>query len=715
MSKQRNFTRTAIVVALSAIFPASVAYAEDEVEALINPNTAEVAFKLPYTDKINPLYRQYNGVNHKGLNGNVDIDVVNRVDDVWFKLKAENLGLSTQEFGVSYEKQGDWAIGLNYNQIPRYNPYEVWTAVSGADTNTIRQPDIASTDAAQNNPNLKSLTLKTERDITTLTASKYLLDGLKFSFSFKNEDKTGVRMDGVRGSSSSATTYSGFLFAPEPINQNHKQFEAVLDYVTGKYQLSVGYYGSFLKTKNNALNIVDGTNTAAVAGLTPIALAPDNLSQQFYINGAYNFSADTRANLKLAYAEGRQDDSFVNVATGQLSPLVGSSLDGKVRTTEVFGSVTSRITNDLKLLGSWRYEHKEDKTPVRNYSSGYVGPVYSSFVTNNPESHTANWGKLEADYRLAKDYAVTVGADYTSKTKMDWKAVVNNAGNSYQNPEYEYGRSMSELTSRLAFRKTMSETLNGTVTIAHSDRKGSEDRLSVGATAPPQYPVYLADRKRDKVRGMVDWSAAENLNLQVGYEAYFDNYENSSYGLDKGNGQVLSLDGSYVLNDAWKLNAWYSKQIGDTTQYAQGGVCLNATCATTTPRSGVALVQWSAQLKSNSSQFGVGVTGKIRAVDIGMQYLYSRDENQQKISAMPDTATSGMGVLPDTQYTQHTLKVFGVYPLAKSTKLRLDYIYDIRKMDDYTWSNWVFADGTRVFVKPEQTTQVLGLTLIQSF
>ena len=74
-----------------------------------------------------------------------------------------------------------------------------------------------------------------------------------------------------------------------------------------------------------------------------------------------------------------------------------------------------------------------------------------------------------------------------------------------------------------------------------------------------------------------------------------------------------------------------------------------------------------------------------------------------------------MGILPDTSYSQSTFKLFGIYPLAKDSKLRLDYIYDLRKMDDYTWTNWVYADGTKVYVDPNQVTQIIGLSLIQSF
>ena len=733
MSERNKFSRTAIVIALSAIFPFAGAYAEDDVEALTNPNVAEAALKLPYTNKINPLYRQYNGVSHQGLNGNLDIDIIKRDENgSWFKLQAENLGLSTQEFGVSYEKQGDWAVGLEYNQIPRYSPYQVTTQVTGVESNTVSQNTPGAT------PSFET-TLKTERYITTLLAQKYLSKELKLAFSFKSEEKTGARMNGIRGEASSATyPYQAFLFTPEPIDQKHNQFEATVDYVSAKLQLSAGYYGSFLNTQNNLLTINGATGAMpyqAIAGsganriwyapINSIALSPDNSLNQIYVNGAYNFSESTRGNFKVAYSEGRQSDQFgyqpgtaaypsVGIAGNPMIPAVnGGSLDGKVQTTEMFASLTSRITKDLKVLASWRYEDKQDTTPIRLYgfnstysvtglssptaTSATTSKYYSSFTTNNPESHVAHWGKLEADYRIGGGYSATAGVDYRKKSSDELAR-----------------QDLQELVYRAALRKSMGETLNGTLTVAHSDRDGSEWR---GLPLTEMiYPVYMADRSRDTVRGMLDWAAAENLNFQVAYEAYFDQYSRSTYGLDNGQGQVVSLDGNYALSDNWKLNAWYSKQFGESTQYQQGAVCTNAACTTTTPRGG-ALPQFNALLKANSDQFGFGLTGKIKMVDVGAQYLYFQDRNEQKINDLTPgfSPTPGMGILPDTKYTQSTFKLYGVYPLAKATKLRFDYIHDLRKMDDYTWRNWVFADGTRVFVDPKQTTQILGVTLIQSF
>lgn len=686
MSMRNTFRRTAIHLALVAIFPVSGAWADDEVAELISPNVREVTVSLPFYTNVNPLYRQYDGVSHDGFNPNASVNIVNRSDDaLWFKLNARNLGLRTQEMGVSYEKQGDWAIGLQYDQIPRYSPYDVRTAVGGVGSNTITQPNIANTAAAASNPNLYDVTLKTERDITTLTASKFITKDVRLGFSFKNEDKTGIRMDGVRGVAGTgvANLYSGFLFAPEPIDQNHKQFEAMVDYVGKNYQLTAGYYGSFLSTKYKSLGIVGGTNTATVnATLSPISLSPDNSMQQFYVNGAYNFSPDTRGNLKFAYSEAQQDDAYL---TGQPTLAgIGSNLAGKVQTTELYSSVTSRVTRDLKLLASWRYEDRRDKTPVVTF--------YSSGVTNNPESHVANWGKVEADYRLGAGYSLTAGADYTNKSSLQWER-----------------HKVTETTTRAAIRKTMSETVNGTLSVSHAERTGSE---WISATTLPQFPVYMADRTRNKFRAMVDWAVTESLNLQAAYEAYFDDYRRSTYGLDSGQGQVASLDGNYLLNDNWKLNAWYSKQVGESKQFMRGQYCTSAvpTCATRP-----AAVPWNANLTLNSDQIGFGVTGKYQVFDLGAHYLFSQDRNKQEMSALPSAAHPGIGVLPDTKYTQSSLRLNGIYPVSKATKVRLDYIYDVRKMDDYTWANWVYADGTRVYVKPEQTVQVIGLSLTHAF
>jgi hypothetical protein len=140
------------------------------------------------------------------------------------------------------------------------------------------------------------------------------MPGLKLGFTSRTRTSR-ARASGVRGVTGSGATpaniYSAFLFAPEPINQNHKQLEATVE-IPPRSTSSCGLLRQL--PGNQAERPHGGARhqyRTSDASLSPIALAPDNSVQQFYVTGAYNFSKDTRANLKVAWSEGRQDDAFL--------------------------------------------------------------------------------------------------------------------------------------------------------------------------------------------------------------------------------------------------------------------------------------------------------------------------------------------------------------------------------------------------------------------
>jgi len=744
MKAQLIFRPTLIAVSVSLAFPLLAFAEDDDLESLLNPNVSEISLKLQQVDKVNPLYRQYYGLNHQGLNGSVDINFVQRSEDGrWLKFQARDLGLSTQEFQAVAEQQGDWALKLGYDQLPHYSPFKVNTAVKGVGSNSLTLPSTPWGVGA----GYSEYDLKTERTATSIAASKFISEGLQANFSFKNEDKKGTRMSGSGGNSfsSGGKTYSSQFFTPEPIDATHNQFEASLDYTTKKFQLSGGYYGSFYQ--NNAGNglfvgptSVFGKTPDTTAGTTlttlstnmsPLALPPDNHMQQLYLNGGYNWSDATRATFNAAKSIGIQNDSFIsagvivpgtNASCGasQRCPATvtsRSSLDAKVDTTNLGATITSRVTKELNVLASWSYEDRKDKTPLDNYLIDYShgGATY----TNNPESMKTTRGRLEASYRLPMGYRLTAGYDYDEK-KYEGMA------------DEGYRDKMQEDTYRVALRKSMSETVNGSVILSHSNRTGS----AWGST-PSSYgdhwiaPVQFSDRQRDKVKLLLDWSPLDNLDLQFAFENAYDDYASrvNDMGLDSGRSSLYTLDVNYQLSDSWRLNSWYSLGNNKIKQNErQNPRSVNAAAENIQSCSGASGTltcnPWSANLKLRSEGFGAGIQGKITSkLEVGAQYLYSHDRNVYDISVggvqagsnANSQVLSGAGVLPDTVYSVSTFRLFGKYPVAKTTVLRLDYIYDRRKMDDYTWSNWRYSDGTTVFVDPVQTTQILGLTIIQSF
>jgi hypothetical protein len=136
-------------------------------------------------------------------------------------------------------------------------------------------------------------------------------------------------------------------------------------------------------------------------------------------------------------------------------------------------------------------------------------------------------------------------------------------------------------------------------------------------------------------------------------------------------------------------------------------------------------VPWQSALRLTGDSLGFGIDGKVNAhLTLGANVSYTHDVNRYNITkdeaayAVFATAAGiaqGVGVLPDTVYTQTTVQLFGKYAVSKATSIRLDYLWDKREMDDYTWSNWKYSDGTQIFVSPKQTTQIVGVTLVQAF
>ncbi|NMG32510.1 MtrB/PioB family decaheme-associated outer membrane protein [Aromatoleum evansii] len=707
MDNNRIFKRTVLALAVSMAFPVSSALAqEDEVAELISPNVAEASIRLQHLNEVNPLYRQYYGINDEGIHGSADLKVIRRSDEGrWLRIEGRDLGLRTQEFGASIEQQGDWKLGIDYNQIPRYAPFEVSTRVTGI-----------GHDSLNLGTRFDDKDLKTERTATSLTATKFISKNLQANVTFKNEDKKGERLFGSNGN---VGGYLGQLFAPEPIDSNHKQIEASLDYATEKFYVSGSYYASFYENKaGKGLFVNYGTtggtgNPVAVQGtptaMSPLSLAPDNQMHQIALAGGYNFSRDTRANLKVSKSFATQDDSFLpSTVVPYLPGMTRSDLGGKVDTTNVFGSITSRVTDKLNLLASWAYEDRDDRTPQLDYAS-YNGRI----LQNNPESQTTQRGKFEASYRLPKGYNLTAGYDYDFRK--------------YEGMDELYRDEMTENTYRIDLRKSLSDTLNGSVTLAHSERDGSSwgttpVLVKTATTAVGEHwtaPAQFSDRERDKLKLMLDWMPVEPLSVQFAYEYAMDDYKTRIFdiGLNEGRSELFSLDASYRFNDRWKANLWYSHSSNDIEQKSLNSTYGSKCDGTTLPYT---CVPWGADLKLSSNGVGAGFDGQISSkFSVGGQYLYSRDVSEYDISYADAGALSsirqGAGILPDTEYTLNTLRLFARYALTKATAIRLDYVWDRREMDDYTWSSWSYSDGTKVFVDPNQITRVIAVTVSHAF
>lgn len=634
----------------------------------------------------------YDGMNDKGAYGLVDVDIVKRNDSdgSWLNVSGRNLGLDSREFSADYLRQGDIGVGFDYSRTSRENPLNVNTGLRSQGQGQTLVTIVPGRGA--------DINIGTTRDAAGLRFYKNLMKGLDFNVSFKNEEKNGSRLWGRGGAPE---------FAVEPIDSTTRQFEARLDYVNGKLQLSGGYNGSWYENHNS---MVTSTLNAAPIYLS---LPLDNQAHQLFVEGGYSFTPTTRGTFKASYGRAMQDE---NIPTRFVSGLSWAgapySLNGRVDTTLVQLGVTSRPIKELSLVANLRYHDLDDKTPERRFIQTNAACGAGQCIENTPFSYRTLTGKLEATYRLPYNYSVTAGLDRKDQERNIPFGNKNAAGVDLQRV-VPMRSDIDELTYRVEARKSMSETVNGSISYLRTDRDGSTYTRagsgSGGAAADYVNPINIADRIRDKFRLGLDWTPLEKLSTQFSYENARDNYDTKSnrpYGLIDGSASIYTLDTSYTFSDDWSLSAWYSHD--DTKARQRNGDLTTASFIRT------------ADLREKGDSVGVGVRGKVFArLTMGADLQWSKT-----VSEYPQMTNAGVSNnLPDIENKLTRLALFAKYSLDKNSDIRMDFVHERWSTDDWTWqfangSPFTYGsvtDGTTVTMDKKQSANFIGARYIYKF
>jgi MtrB/PioB family decaheme-associated outer membrane protein len=538
-----------------------------------------------------------------------------------------------------------------------------------------------------------TLELGTVRDRYTVKFFKNLSPGLNLNVSFRNEDKEGTRHFD-RG--------QRIEFAVEPINSTTRQLEALLSYSRDRLQLSGGMY---LTSYDNANKVLFTTRTGATDPIN-LSLPLSNKSWETFLNGGYNFTPTTRGSFKVSYSRATQDEQSPFIALG-MNPLAPRSLAGRLDTTLVEAGLTSKPMRDLSITANLRYRDFADKTPLRQIV--FTGSDAPMFTT--PFSYSNTVGKVEATYRLPQGYSVLGGLEYNAQDRE----FPSGPGAKLWVP---FRSELDETTYRLQLRKAMSETVNGSLIYAHSDRDGGSYTLPLqgageAVTMDQIRPLNLADRKRDKWRAMVDWSPMERLNLQFSVEDSRDKYSGLLFGITRGTAQLYNVDASFQLSQDWSVNAWVSLDNTRAEEVTQRN--------TTTTKFNT--------LEEDGTSFGLGVRGKVMGkLKVGGDVEQVRSVNSYKQTFVgPTLPTAGMLPLKDITNKMLRLKLSAEYPIQKNADLRFSLIHEKWQTDDWSWT--VFAaggpipfayggtaqDGTTVTASPRQRSTFASVRYIYKF
>ena len=684
-----SFVRlTAVAAAVGLTCMAAQAESEP-VEASVNVGIAHVVG----SDADKALFGQYNGLRDVTTAVSLGLDYSLRDPDTgkWVDFSGNDLLGDTRELELTWKNPGVWKFTAAYGELTRAEPLIVNSGLVGVGTSVLSVNKLLAAGSGAD------LDLSTKRKGLGLGFSRIISPQLQLSVDVKTEEKDGAKLFGALVNNGGCVTVGpveclgivSALLLPEPVKSYHSQLEARASYALENLRLHATYYGSFYNNSNTTLSPVSGATTGIVPNYL-IALPPDNQAHQFDLSGSYDISKATRATFKLAWSTAQQNADFPTGLTGPLVPVANGSVrvtspGARVDTTSAKFGFSSRVSNQLSLLGDIRYEDKDDKTNVFNYNLSGANVASTNHLLPNQKLQ----GKLQGSWQFNSSHRGTLGADYESIDRGTYTATSILSGVSAIRQKTQETGVRAELRSRL------SDELGGAVTLSSSQRDGSSwlQSAATGVTLVADSALTqavlmptMADRQRTKLRFSGDWQPNKDFNLQVSAEQNNDSYSSpSSLGLQDARVRQLGLDWSYIVSSAWALNGYLSHSTQTMNQSLAAGTLL--------------------ALDNTNLAAAIGVTGKLSSkVQMGANLSYLDDKTVYNQSA----ANS----LPDVNYSQTALKVFATYQLEKNARVRLDVLHQKTSTDDWTWKNVTYADGTTVRDNPKQSVSLIGLSYV---
>ena len=96
-----------------------------------------------------------------------------------------------------------------------------------------------------------------------------------------------------------------------------------------------------------------------------MSTAPSNLFQKFSLSGSLQATPSTRVTGAASYSHSSQNAAFLSDATAPIVPV--ASAQALVVNESVNLKISNRTTKDLTLSGGYKYDLRENRTPVNTY------------------------------------------------------------------------------------------------------------------------------------------------------------------------------------------------------------------------------------------------------------------------------------------------------------------------------------------------------------
>ena len=596
------------------------------------------------------------GYDEEGLYLNVDGDGGYSSDTQRVRWYVEDLGLDSRVIEIEGGQPGRYDYRADWSELPYRQFFTTSTVFSDAGDASLVLPDDwvrAPTTGGFSalDRNLVPRGIESDRQTLGLGGSYALNRRLQLSADFRQRNNEGVRMFG-------GSTYSNASLLPAPFDHSTDEFELGVRYGDERAFLGVSWYLSDFNNKYDSLEWQQPFATADGAESPQIAQAPDNRFQQLRLSGGYVLDQwRTVINVSAALGQIEQDATFLAYTTNPnlvTQPLPRDSLGGEVDTTNVVLTVNSRPLPKLRLRGSYRFDERDNNTPVEAYSR----VIADSFLSgerefNAPYSYKRNRLAGEADWDAMQSLRVSAGFEF-----KDYDRTLQEVSN--QEEFLSYGR--------LRWRPVTGIEFDGRYGNSRREIDRYDEDLALALGQNPLLRKYnLAFRFRDFFDLRASWSPVD-LPVAVSLTGLVadDSYTQSQLGLTDGKEQSLTADVSWYVNDTVSLflNAGLDQLESDQLGSESFGAA-----------------DWIATNDDRFSSWGAGfsiddIGGKL---DLRFNAITSRGESRITI----DSAAAGSDRFPDLETDLDRLRLDLRYRYSDRTDVNFAATYQRLKASDW--------------------------------
>jgi len=767
-----TLSRLAAAVLAACVAPALSFAQEDSADALTRPtSTVEVGVGAP--TQSSAKFGEYNGLNK--ADGGVVVNVNIRGGDAYgadtgtqrWEIKASDLGTTSRALGANVSDQGQWSIGLNYDEL-RHNlsdSYQTpYTGTAGSNTFTLPGFGLASNTTSLTAAQLaayRNLNIDSTRKNTSLSAGMEINSRLGLKFDYNHLDQTGSKLMafGSAGFATSGTAPAGEAVSilPNPTNYQTDTVNLALNWTGDNAHLSGSYYGSFFR---DGYDRVSFTTFATAANSQTMSTAPGNDFHQLSLSGGYGLTPTTKLTGSVSSARNTQNDpfvvdSFMYVNTGTAAGNSKTSLDGVVVTQHADLKVTDQTTRDLTLSAGYKYDLRDNQTASSIYNFQAIGANNIAYYPNTPLSFKKNQAELAGDYRIDKTQRVRLA--YNREDVSRWCNQYATGGSSYTaGTNCVVAVSSNDDKLSATYRAAATEDLSTNVGYSYSKRvttsdpkaivamigvRGGDTGTTVGTTKGLNggdflgfYPFFDASRTQQMTKAGLNWQANERLSVGLSARYSNDSYD-STYGLQSGSGRGANLDATYNYSDTSSVTAYATQQSNerDLTD-EQRSLAQGASAASATAIAIPAGATWSNRLKTEDLTVGLsskksGLMGGRLEVVGDLSYSVGAS-NYATVLNYSTTTTGGVacsdarilscGSLPEVKAELVSFKLTGNYQVDKASKVTLGYLFQKLVSQDYYYNGLLYGSNPNSMLATNQTApnyslNVMTVTYVYSF